>query len=120
MPHEPIATRPFSPRGEGAGRRMRGTPEDRDFRLFHPLIRPFGPPSPRRGEGKSGIGVDTLRGVATGTNDHEPTLPLRMRISERIASPVTMTTAISPSVSVPRKSTMMTFTTLAPWAIVLE
>ncbi len=25
-----------------------------------------------------------------------------------------------PSVSVPRKSTMMTFTTLAPWAIVLE
>ncbi len=87
---------------------------DGDYRSRHPLIRPFGPPSPRWGEGKSGIGVDTMWAVATGMTDHEPTLPLRMRISERIASPVTMTTAISPSVSVPRKSTMMTFTTLAP------
>src|SRR5690606_2508368 len=45
--------------------------------------------------------------------------PLRMRMSDRIARPVIITTAISPSVSVPRKSTMMTFTTLDPWAMVL-
>ena len=31
-----------------------------------------------------------------------------------------MTTEISPSVSVPRKSTMMTLTMLWPWAIGLE
>ncbi|MNT74064.1 hypothetical protein D3C72_2128420 [compost metagenome] len=44
----------------------------------------------------------------------------RMRISARMARPVIITTAISPSVSVPRKSTMMTLTTLAPWAMTLE
>src|SRR5262249_34179129 len=47
-------------------------------------------------------------------------LRARTRISARMARPVTATTAISPSVSVPRKSTMMTLTTLAPWATVFE
>ncbi len=41
---------PFSPRGEGANRRMRGScqgHEAREFKATSPLIRPFGPPSPQ-------------------------------------------------------------------------
>ena len=72
---------------------------------------------PGRAEGGNGIALP----LRTATKDPaHHALPLRMRMIDRIARPVTMTTAISPSVSVPRKSTMMTFTTLAPCAIVLE
>nr|CAI0337130.1 hypothetical protein SHINE37_40984 [Rhizobiaceae bacterium] len=51
---ETVAPSPSPPRGEGAGRRMRGVAKAQTTRQSHPLIRPFGPPSPRGGEGENG------------------------------------------------------------------
>ncbi len=79
--NEPSRHSPFSPRGEGAGRRMRGTPEAKDgMRGEAPLIRPFGPPSPR-GEKETGgaplTRIATMPGRAEGGIIAAPGEPAR-------------------------------------------
>jgi len=60
---------PSPQRGEGAGRRMRGMPKARRKSLSvpRPLIRPFGPPSPRWEKGRGGTSHSIGDGHAGGS-----------------------------------------------------